>query len=450
MSFPNDFVWGAAAASYQVEGGARDDGKGPSVWDMMCRKEGAIWEGHSGDVACDHYHLWAQDVAIMKEIGLKGYRLSISWPRVIPAGTGKVNAKGLAFYDRLIDALLDAGIQPWVTLFHWDYPYELYCRGGWLSPESPDWFAEYAQVVVKKLGDRVRNWMTLNEPQCFIGLGMRDGLHAPGDKLGWAEVLRAAHHALLAHGRGVQVIRAHAKAAPRVGYAPVGMVRYPATDSRKDIDAARTDMFSITTKTQWNNTWWMDPIFKGEYPADGLEVFKDCLPAVGPRDMKTISQPLDFFGANIYNGQPIRAGRGGKPEIVKRPQGFPLTAFYWPVEPKALYWGPRFFHERYGKPIVITENGLSCTDWVALDGRVHDPLRIDFTARYLRELARASADGVPVQGYFHWSILDNFEWAEGYKQRFGMVYVDYPTGKRILKDSAYWYKQVIAANGANL
>jgi beta-glucosidase len=449
-SFPKDFVWGAAAAAYQVEGAARADGKAPSVWDMLCRKEDAIWGGQSGDVACDHYRRYKQDVALMKRIGLQAYRLSVSWPRVIPQGAGAVNPKGLAFYDRLVDRLLAAGVTPFVTLFHWDYPYALYCRGGWLNPDSPDWFADYAGVVVKKLSDRVRHWMTLNEPVCFIDLGMRVGRHAPGDKLGWAEVLRAAHHALLAHGKAVQAIRARSRSRCRVGFAPVANICVPATDKPADIAAARRAMFGFDRRTLWVHTWWNDPIFFGRYPADGLRVFGKDAPRVATGDMKTIRQPLDFFGVNIYSGQTVRAGRDGKPQTVPLPPGHDLTAFRWPVTPSALYWGPRFLHERYRAPIYITENGMSNTDWIARDGAVHDPQRIDFTARYLRELRRAIADGVDVRGYFHWSIMDNFEWAEGFKERFGLIYVDYPTQRRVLKDSAYWYRQLIAANGANL
>ena len=451
MSFPKGFVWGASAASYQVEGAAFEDGKGASVWDMMCRKEGAVWNGQSGEVACDHYHRYEEDVALMKQIGLKAYRLSICWPRVMPAGTGSVNPKGLEFCDRLVDELLAAGIAPYVTLFHWDYPLELYYRGGWLNPDSPDWFAGYARVVVERLSDRVTHWMTLNEPQCFVGLGHRDGVHAPGDTLAFGEILRMAHHALLAHGKAVQVIRASAKGEAQVGYAPVGGVKIPASEDPKDVEAARAAMFSITEpKDYWANTWWMDPVILGRYPEDGLEAFADDLPDITPSDLEAMCQPLDFFGVNIYQGQAIRAGEGGRPEPVGLPTGHALTAFRWPVTPEALRWGPRFFFERYRLPIVITENGMANTDWVSLDGRVHDPQRIDFTRRYLLELAKAGADGVDIRGYFHWSVMDNFEWAEGYRQRFGLIYVDYPTQKRTLKDSAYWYREVIASNGATL
>jgi beta-glucosidase len=449
MAFPKGFVWGAAAASYQVEGAAYEDGKGPSVWDMMCRKDGAVWSGQTGDVACDHYHRYAEDAALMRELGLKAYRLSLSWPRIMPEGEGAVNAKGLDFYDRLIDALLAAGVAPWVTLFHWDYPYALYCRGGWLSRASADWFAAYADVVVRRLGDRVTHWMTQNEPQCYIGLGLWEGRHAPGDRLGWAEVLRAAHHSMLGHGKAVQAMRAATPQPCRIGFAPVGVIKIPATAAAADVEAARAEMFAVRGRSIWNNTWWMDPVLLGRYPEDGLAAYAGALPPVEAGDLETMRQPLDFFGTNIYNGAFVQAGAGG-PENVPYAAGFPLTAFKWPVTPDALYWGPRFFQERYGLPVVVTENGLSGADWVGVDGRVHDGHRIDFTTRYLRALGRAIDDGVDVRGYFHWSIMDNFEWAEGFKERFGLVHVDYETQKRTPKDSARWYAGVIAANGANL
>jgi beta-glucosidase len=448
--FPDGFVWGAAAASYQVEGAVNDDGRGPSVWDMLCRKPGAIWKGHTGDVACDHYHRYKEDVAMMKDLGLQAYRLSIAWPRVMPQGTGTVNARGLDFYDRLVDELLKAGITPWVTLFHWDLPLALYRRGGWLNRDSADWFGDYTKVVVERLSDRVTHWMTLNEPQVFIGLGLQQGIHAPGDKLGFSEVLAAGHNSLRAHGKSAKLIRAQAKQKAQVGYAPVGIVAIPATEAAADIEAARSSMFTVREKHCWNNTWWMDPIFLGKYPDDGLALFAGDVPKIEAGDMESMHDVPDFFGANIYQGGYTRAGASGKPEPVPEPIGFPITAFEWPLTPEALRWGPRLFHEKYGKPVVITENGLSCRDWVSLDGKVHDPQRIDYTQRYLRELAKAVADGTAVRGYFHWSIMDNFEWAEGYKQRFGMVYVDYDTQKRTPKDSALWYKQVIASNGRSL
>lgn len=450
MGFPEGFTWGVATASYQIEGSAARAGGGLSVWDMHCRRQGAIWDGSSGEVACDHYQRYQQDVALMQELGIQGYRFSLSWPRIMPDGTGAIDQAGLDFYDRLVDALLAAGITPWATLFHWDLPYELYCRGGWLNRDSADWFARYTEVVVDRLSDRVQHWMTLNEPQCFIGLGHRDGIHAPGLKLDWPDVLRAGHHALLAHGNAVQAIRARTQRPCEVGYAPVGAVKVPASDDPADIEAARTAMFSISEPNFWNNTWWLDPVFRGQYPEDGLRVFGAAAPTIQPGDMETIRQPLDFFGANIYNGQTVRAGADGQPEEMPHPHGIGRTMYHWPVTPAALYWGPKFYAERYNQPIVITENGVAVTDWVALDGGVHDPQRIDFLQRYLRELGRAHDDGVDLRAYFQWSFMDNFEWQEGYKQRFGLVYVDYATQQRVPKDSAVWYRDVIRSNGASV
>lgn len=386
----------------------------------------------------------------MEKIGLKAYRLSISWPRVIPEGIGKVNEKGLAFYDQLIDALLENGVQPWVTLFHWDYPYELYCRGGWLNSDSPDWFAEYAQVIVDKLSDRVSHWMTVNEPQCFIGLGHQDGCHAPGVELGFSEVLLAAHHSLLAHGKAVQVIRARAKTAPQIGAAPVGVTMAPFAETSEDIEAARASMFSITKKDCWNNTWFADPMIFGTYPEDGLKLFEAHLPKINDGDMKIIGQPVDFYGANIYHCEFIRASHDGSAEIMPYSENQSYTLMDWPVTPEALYWGPRFLQERYKLPIVVTENGISISDWVHEDGKVHDNQRIDFLTKYLKAYKRAISDGVDARGYFLWSIMDNFEWAYGYKQRFGLIFTDYETKKRTLKDSALWYRDVIKTNGANL
>ena len=449
MTFPTDFTWGAATASYQIEGAHYADGKGPSVWDHLCRWPGKVFNGDTGDVACDHYHKVDDDVALMAELGLKAYRFSVSWPRVMPDGVGAVNDKGLAFYDRLVDGLLGRGIEPWLTLFHWDYPLALYHRGGWLNADSPKWFEEYARVIVDRLGDRVAKWITLNEPQCFLGLGHQVGEHAPGLKLGWADVLRATHHALLAHGRAVAVIRERAKTPPTVGWAPVGVIKFPANNEAQYEGSAKAAMFGVNEKSLWNNTWFSDPAILGHYPEDGLKVFGEDVPNAPASDFDIIKQPLDFYGANIYHGDPI-----GTPEDsskpADRPAGSPRTMFGWPVEPDALYWGPKFLHERYGLPVVVTENGLSCHDWIGVDGECRDPARIDFTRRYLLRLRDAIADGAKVSGYFHWSLMDNFEWAEGYKHRFGLVHVDFQTLRRTPKASAAWYGVVIASNGGSL
>jgi beta-glucosidase len=452
MGFPKGFVWGAATASYQVEGAWDEDGKGLSVWDVFSEREGAVYKGQTGRVACDQYHRYLEDVELMREIGMTGYRFSVCWPRVVPDGSGSVNQKGLDFYDRLVDSLKAAGIEPYLTLFHWDYPYELYCRGGWLDSNSPDWFARYCEAVVARLSDRVTWWMTLNEPQVFVWSGHGGGTHAPGLKLDTEHIVRVAHNVLLAHGKGVQAIRAAASRPVKIGFAPQGLTRVPATDSAADIEAARQDTFAMRDEGLRCMSWWLDPVYLGRYPEDGLRLLGRRGPRIAAGDMETIRQPLDFFGLNNYNSKIVRRapeGDGGIRE-VPFPEGSPHTAYLWEITPEGLYWGSRFFHERYKLPIVITENGISNTDWIGLDGKVHDPQRIDFLTRYLRELRRASDDGIPVLGYFHWTLTDNFEWAAGFRERFGMIHLDVASQKRTLKDSALWYRDTIAANGANL
>lgn len=449
-SFPKNFVWGAAAAAYQIEGAWNVDGKGPSVWDVFSQQKGHVWEGHTGNIACDHYHRYAEDVGLMSQIGLQAYRLSVSWPRIIPEGTGKINTAGLAYYDRLIDELLAAGIDPWVTLFHWDYPYELELKGGWLNPDSSKWFAEYTEIVIKSLSDRVSHWITLNEPQCFIGMGHLTGEHAPGMKLSMQKMLQAGHNALIGHGLSVQSIRANTKQSASIGWAPVASVFYPIADTENNHGAVMKGMDTVYPDNAWNNRWWGDPVVYGTYPEEGLKAYGENAPRIKPGDMETIQQPIDFYGCNIYSGTPTQASPDGKPEVVELPPGSPHTHFLWKTTPEALYWGPKYLAEQYKLPIVVTENGLSCNDWVSLSGRVHDSQRIDFLQRYLLALEKAISEGVDVRGYFQWSIMDNFEWAEGYKHRFGLIHVDYETQKRTLKDSAYWYKEVIQSNGANI
>lgn len=449
-SFPKGFTWGAASSAFQIEGATSADGRGPSVWDEFCRLPGAIWQGQNADQACEHYRRWATDVELMRQLGLQAYRFSISWSRVLPDGSGRVNEAGLGFYDRLVDGLLGAGIQPWATLFHWDFPMALHRRGGWKSRDSAQWFADYAAVMADRLGDRVTHWMTHNEPQCFIGGGPAGLRLAPGEETPLGDRLLMIHNSLRAHGRAVAVLRARTKNSPQVGWAMVGVTPTPADDRPESLHAAQRYAWGVPNRDLWNNAWYADPAILGAYPEEGLQVYGKDAPTVEPGDMEEIRQPLDFYGLNIYHGIPVTAGEDGKPRTVDRPAGYAKTAFDWPVEPESLYWGPRFHFERYRLPIVITENGLSSMDWVALDGRVHDTQRIDFTRRYLLALRRAIADGVDVRGYLHWSILDNFEWLDGYKQRFGLIHVDYATQTRTPKDSALWYRRVIESNGAAL
>lgn len=449
MSFKEDFIWGGASASYQVEGAANEDGRGASIWDMFCKQPGRILDGSSGDVACDHYHRYQEDVDIMKDIGYGAYRFSTSWSRILPSGTGKVNDKGLDFYDRLVDSLLKNDIEPYLTLYHWDFPYALFRKGGWMNPDSPKWFAEYVQVVADRLGDRVKNFFTFNEPQCFIGNCYVSTDHAPGIEYPVWDTLQMMHHVLLGHGQAVQVLRAAVPKA-KIGFAPTCGAHYPVDDMPENIEAARQAFFDVTDNWSWSASVWSDPVMLGAYPKKLLDRFEQYMPHMGQNDMKTINQPLDFYGQNIYNGRPVQSDGKGGYTFAQRKPGYDVTAVKWPITPKALYWGPRFLYERYKKPIFITENGLSCADTVSLDGKVHDPNRIDFLQRYLREYRRAAADGVDIAGYFHWCVTDNFEWHKGYTDRFGMVYCDFETQQRILKDSAHWYREVIATNGANL
>ena len=447
--FPEGFVWGAAAASYQIEGAAEDDGKGPSTWDMFCAKAGKVWLAQSGRVACDHYHRYAEDVALMSQMGLGAYRLSLSWPRLIPDGDGADNPAGYAFYDRLIDALLESGVTPYVTLFHWDYPLALYRRGGWLNRDSAGWFADFSERVARRFGDRVKHWHTFNEPQVFIDAGYREGRHAPGDRLAFGELLRACHHVLLAHGLAVQALRATLPDA-RVSIAPVALPAVPPPGRPPDFESLERYMFRTAAQNLRTNAWWMDPVLLGHYPQDGLELFARELGNWDAKDMQVIHQPLDFLGVNLYSADFVEKAPDGSPKVVPPPPGYPLSAFDWPIVPECMYYGTRLLFERYGLPLVITENGISCRDQASADGGVHDSMRIDFMDRHLLELGRALADGVPILGYFHWSVMDNFEWAHGYKHRFGLVHVDYETQARTLKDSALHYRRIIETNGAYL
>ncbi len=451
MSFRKDFVWGAATASYQVEGAAYEDGKGLNIWDVFCKEDGHVYEHHTGDVACDQYHRYKEDVAIMKELGLKAYRFSVNWARILPEGTGKVNEKGLAYYDNLVNCLIENGIEPYMTLYHWDLPYALHQKGGWLNPQSPEWFYEYAKLMAAHFSDRVSHFFTFNEPQCTVGLGYVTGEHAPGLKVGPYDYFSIWHNVLKAHGRGVQAIREAAVRPVEIGMAPCGALYYPATDSKEDIEAARKANFSLPEAdiraVSWDVAFCADPVFLGQYPEDIMKSFGQYFPKNAEKDLELISQPLDFYGQNMYNAVPVRADENGNPVRVDRYPGFPKTAIQWPVTPEVLYWAPKFLYERYQKPFYVTENGMSSHDWVSLDGKVHDASRVDFMHRYLREFKKAAADGVDLRGYFAWSLMDNFEWAYGYSERFGMVYVDYQTQKRTVKDSGLFYKDVIASNG---
>lgn len=450
--FKDDFVWGVATSAYQIEGRDADDGAGVCIWDEFA-KSGRVYEGHDGSVACDHIHRYKEDYALMRLLGVKAYRFSISWARVMPTGTGEVNEKAIALYRDMMKEMIKNGITPYITMYHWELPQALQNKGGWLNEDLIGYFGEYARVVAENFSDLSEHIITFNEPQCFIGLGYLTGGHAPGLKLSPKDVFQITHNVLRAHGTAVKQLRKYAKHPIKIGFAPTCGVAYPYTDSKEDIEAARSIYFGFDQPINnwtWNVPWFSDPVFLGKYPEEGLEKYKDYLPEITKEDMELIYQPIDFMGQNIYNGYFVRCGKDGKPEYVGRSEGFPKTATNWPVTPDALYWGAKFLYERYKMPLYITENGMSAHDWVSEDGRVHDYNRIDFLDKYLSSLQRASDDGVDLRGYFLWSFLDNFEWEKGYSDRFGIVYVDFATQKRIAKDSAYWYKEVMETNGKNL
>ena len=444
--FSENFAWGISAASYQIEGAWNEDGKSESIWDMFSKKEGAVYRGHNADVACDHYHRYKEDVAIFKEMGVKAYRLSIAWTRILPDGVGEVNQKGIDFYNRLIDELIENGIEPYVTLFHWDLPKCLYMKGGLMNPEFPDWFANYAKIVVQAFGDRVKHFMTFNEPTCFIAGFVNGKTNAPGLQMSPAETIPMSHHLLLAHGRAMRVMKECCKDI-RVGIAQQGLFYYPATESTEDIEAARK-MTVDTMQARWYDSvcWWSDPILLGEYPKEGVEKYGQYLPKGWEQDLKEIHTSVDFFAQNYYMGTKYSAEQG----VVMQKPGSARNSVGWDVTPEGIYWAIKFLYEKYGKPIVISENGIPCHDWVSTDGKVHDPNRIDFVKRYLRNVDRANQEGIPVEGYFYWSATDNFEWTLGFAPRFGLVYVDYETQERIIKDSGWWYKTVIQSNGLEI
>jgi len=443
MKFPDKFTWGCATASYQVEG-SRGLKEG-TIWDKFCEYPGVIADGSNGSVACDHVSRYAEDVGLIKQIGLNAYRFSLSWARIMPGGEGKVSAEGIGFYDRLIDKLLENRIEPWVTLYHWDLPYSLQLQGGFINRSIVDKFRRYADVVGKHFSDRVKHWVTVNEPINIISCGYLGGNHAPGWRLPEHDAMLCWHHLLLCHGAMVQELRKHGGSAAKIGGAITGWGYIPDHDDNpEEIEAARRLTFDCFRFRHIN--WFADPMIFGEYPESGKRYFGKHMPKINPADMKEISQPLDYFGTNIYFSH--RCDAAGK--IIEPPKDAPRTPGDWVVTPSALRWSPRFYYERYKLPIVLLENGVCADDKVGGDGCVHDMFRIEAMKGYLKNLALAIADGVPVEGYFHWSLLDNFEWTQGYKIRFGLAHVDYATQKRTLKDSARFYGEIIRSNGKML
>jgi beta-glucosidase len=432
-----DFVWGVATSSYQIEGAAREDGRGVSIWDTFARTPGAIDDGSNGDVACDHYHRWREDLDLMADLGVDAYRFSVAWPRILPAGRGPVEPRGLDFYERLVDGLLERGIAPYATLYHWDLPQALQDAGGWAARDAVEAFGVYVAAVAERLGDRVRAYATLNEPWCSAHLGYGLGEHAPGlSDLGTA--LQAAHHLLLAHGRALPILREHAPEAEH------GIVlnlnpTHPASDDPADRDAAvRFDGYF--------NRWFLDPLLRGRYPEDAWAAVGSAAPTVEPGDMETIAAPLDWLGVNYYS-RAVCADAG--PEAAwPRSRGVavdaPVTAMGWEIYPEGLHDILTRLPREYGDvpPLYVTENGAAVDERVG-GGQVDDAARIDYLAAHVDAVARAARDGVDVRGYFAWSLMDNFEWARGYEKRFGLVRVDYDTLERTPKASADWFRDLL-------
>jgi len=439
FDFPSDFVWGAATSAYQIEGAVDVDGRGQSVWDTFCKRPGAVLNGDSGAVACDFYHRYPQDIELMRTLGIDAFRFSIAWPRVLPEGRGRVNQAGLDFYDRFVDELLAAGIRPFATLYHWDLPQALEDAGGWPVRATAEAFVEYVELVAARLGDRVDNWTTHNEPFCTSWLGYGIGIHAPG-RTDLADSAAAAHHVLLSHGLAVQALRRDCPDA-ELGIVLDSWPVHPASDDPRDAAAA-------SVADGFRNRIFFDPVLRGCYPEDVLERLGPAAPPVLDGDLAIISAPLDFLGVNNYSRSIVRAGEDGEPIELPAPAG-PTTSMGWEVYPDAIYEVLTRLHSEYDTPpIYVTENGAAFADVRAADGSVDDPERIVYLAGYVDAVARAMAEGVPVRGYFVWSLLDNFEWSYGYTQRFGLIYVDFETLERVPKSSFEWYRGLAASGRA--
>jgi beta-glucosidase len=436
-SFPAGFTWGAATAAYQIEGAANEDGRGESVWDRFSATPGKVRNGDSGAVACDFYHRYHDDIALMRELGIDAFRFSIAWPRVLPEGRGRVNQAGLDFYDRLVDELLGNGIAPFVTLFHWDTPQAIEDAGGWPARATVDAFSEYVEAVSGRLGDRVGHWITHNEPWVVAWVGHGWGHHAPGRESD-ADALATAHHLLLSHGRAVEILRRNSPDS-QVGITLNLDNPYAASSSPEDIAA-----------TRWvdglHNRWFLDPLFRGSYPEDMAEAWAEIMPEVHDGDLEAISAPIDFLGVNNYTSPLVAADDlGGRSQIVRR-NNIDRTDMGWEVVPDGLQDLLLRLHREYEpSAIYVTENGAAYADVRGHDGSVRDPERQSYLEKYLAGAARATSQGVPLRGYFAWSLLDNFEWAWGYWKRFGLIYIDYATLERVPKGSFYWYRDFIAA-----
>ena len=432
---PFPFLWGTATSSYQIEGAASVDGRGPGIWDRFCAEPGKVRNGEDGSLACDFYHRYRDDIALVRELGVNAFRLSISWPRVLPDGHGRVNEAGLDFYDRVVDELLANGVEPVVTLYHWDLPAALEDAGGWPERSTAEAFSELAQVVAARLGDRVRWWITQNEPWVIAWLGYGYGIHAPG-RTSTADAVAAAHHVLLSHGLATEVLQSAAPGS-RVGVTVDLETVEAATDAAEDVAAAKAF-------DGHRNRWYLDPLFRGAYPADVLEQLGPDVPPVRDGDMALIAAPTDFLGVNYYQRRVVAGANGAGWRFVHQ-EGSLHTDMGWEVSPDSLYALLLRLRDEYAPPaIMITENGAAFTDVRGHDAAVRDPERAAYIASHVEALQRASAAGVPVAGYFVWTLMDNFEWAAGYGKRFGLVYVDFATLERVPKSSFHWYREFLA------
>jgi beta-glucosidase len=441
-SFPQGFLWGSATASYQVEGAVKEDRRGPSIWDTFSHTPGKTHDGDTGDVADDHFHRYKEDIALMKALGLKIYRFSIAWPRVFPNGTGTPNPKGLDFYKRMLDELHNAGIEPYCTLFHWDLPQALEDKGGWQSIDTCKAFADYCGYTTGQLNDRISHFMTMNEIDSFIELGYGTGKFAPGLQVGLAKLAQARHYSVLAHGMAVQAIRAATKPGTKVGLAQDARAITPVIENEANIRAARSAL-------REENAEYLTVIMEGKYTDAYLKKLGADAPKFTPEELKTIGAPLDFVGLNIYRPAYVRAADNEVGYVsVGDPKSYPHMYSEWlAVGPEAAYWLPKLVSDVWGvKELYITENGASSDDKVAADGHIYDSDRVMYLRNYLTQLQRATTDGVPVKGYFLWSLLDNYEWADGYSKRFGITYVDFKTQKRTPKLSSDFYREVVARN----
>lgn len=442
LKFPPGFTWGVAAAAPQIEGAAFTDGKKASVWDTFSRKPGAVLNGDTLDVACDHYHRFDEDFALMRRLGIRNYRLSLAWPRILPDGDGAVNQKGVDFYHRLFDSLQKHGITPWVTMFHWDLPQALEDRGGWRGRGTAEAFARYADTIVRAYGDRVKHWITLNEIFCFTRLGYGTGQKAPGARESEQVVNQTYHHALLAHGHGMRAVREHGGRGARAGLTDNVIVTAPVDLQPANVAAAQRAFVEENVRV-------LEPLFTGRYGATYKRITGADAAKVQPGDLKLIAEPMDFFGLNIYTGFFVRAGQRGRPETLRFPANYPATDCKWLyLLPQALYWGPKHVTDLYGGklPLYITENGAGYNEEPPVNGEVLDLHRLECVRHNLTQLRAGMRDGVPVKGFFLWSMMDNYEWEDGYQRRFGIVYNDFATQKRTPKLSAQWYAQVIKRN----